>query len=529
MPDRAAQGRNASVAEFILGIDAGGSAVKAAAYSLDSRELAVATRNVRPLTPMPGHAERDPNALWQEVSTAIRTALADGGLTGADIAAVGITGYGNGIYLVDAAGKPVTNGLLSTDTRAVSLVEAWRAADLEPEEQALTGKAFWPGSSLSVLAWFDRHRPEILEGATAALSCKDYLRFKLTGLVNAEITDQSTASLLSLSGRQRDPRVLGLVGLEHCARLLPELIEPYAVAGAVTSRAAAETGLRKGTPVSAGCCDNLAVMYGTGAIGFGEIVIMSGTWGLHQVILDHLPPTGSVGFICHSAEGGQWLLIEGSPSSASGFEWFAETFLRGSDGEPAALAYERANAAIAATRPDDPPVFFLPFLNGAIDDMHARASLIGFSTWHRLGHAVRAVYEGVAFEHRRHFEKLLRVCACPPSARFAGGPTRSAAWSKIFAAALGLRLEVPQGVEFGARGAAILAAFACGRFPSIAAAVEAITSLSHAVAPDPGLRALLERRFEAYCRLHAALRGFWDEAEQVDARKPQTLNEMVNR
>jgi L-xylulokinase len=497
------------VAEFVLGIDAGGTAVKAAVYSLDSQERAVGIRNIRPLTPMPGHAERDPNALWREVSTAIRAALADGGLTGADIAAVGITGYGNGIYLVDAAGKPVANGLLSTDTRAVSLVEAWRAAGLEAEEQALTGKAFWPGASLSVLAWFDRHRPEILEGATAALSCKDYLRLKLTGLIKAEITDQSTASLLSLSGRQRDARVLGIVGLERCGRLLPELIEPYGVAGVVTSEAADETGLRKGTPVSAGCCDNLAVMYGTGAIGFGEIVIMSGTWGLHQVILDHLPPTGSVGFICHSAESDQWLLIEGSPSSASSFEWFAETFLRGGEEEPAALAYERANAAVAATRPDDPPVFFLPFLNGAIDAMHARASLVGFSSWHGLGHAVRAVYEGVAFEHRRHLEKLLRVCACPPCARFAGGPARSAAWSKIFAAALGLRLEVPEGLEFGARGAAILAAFAGGRFPSIAAAVDAMTSLSHAVAPDPGLRALLERRFDAYCRLHAALRGFW--------------------
>jgi L-xylulokinase len=499
------------VAEFILGIDAGGSAVKAAAYSLDSQELAVAIRNVRPLTPIPGHAERDPDALWQEVSTAIRTALADGGLTGADIAAVGITGYGNGIYLVDAAGKPVANGLLSTDTRAVSLVEAWRAAGLEAEEQALTGKAFWPGASLSVLAWFDRHRPEILESATAALSCKDYLRFKLTGQINAEITDQSTASLLSLSGRHRDPRVLGIVGLEHCGRLLPALMEPYSVAGEVTSQAADETGLRKGTPVSAGCCDNLAVMYGTGAIGFGEIVIISGTWGLHQVILDHLPPTGSVGFVCHSAESDQWLLIEGSPSSASSFEWFAETFLRGGGEEPATLAYERANAAVVATRPDDPPVFFLPFLNGAIDAMHARASLVGFSTWHRLGHAVRAVYEGVAFEHRRHFENLLRVCEYPPCVRFAGGPARSGPWSKIFAAALGLRLEVPEGLEFGARGAAILAAFACGRFPTVAAAVTAMTSLSHSVPPDPALRALLERRFHAYCRLHAALRSFWHE------------------
>ncbi|HZT18102.1 MAG TPA: FGGY-family carbohydrate kinase [Dongiaceae bacterium] len=501
------------MADFILGIDAGGTAVKAAAYSLDGRELGVTVRGLRPLTPAPGHAERDPRALWREVAAAIGGVLAEAKLTGADIAAVGVTGYGNGLYLVDAAGEPVAPGVLSSDTRAVPLVEAWRAEGLEPEELALTGKRFWPGSSLSLLAWFDRHRPEVLDRAAAALSCKDYLRLRLTGRVAAEITDQSTASLVPLEGRRRAPRVLALVGLERRAGLLPGLIEPYALAGAVTAGAAAETGLREGTPVSAGCCDNLAVMYGTGAVGFGEIVVMSGTWGLHQVILDHPPPAGIVAFVCHAAESGQWLLIEGSPSSAGSFEWFAETFLRRpGQAEPAALAYETSRAALAETRPEDPPVFFLPFLNGAIDDLHARGSLVGFSTWHRLGHAVRAVYEGVAFEHRRHLDTLLRACARPAGARFAGGPARSAEWSKIFAAALGLKLEVPQGVEFGARGAAALAAVASGRFADIRGAVGAMTALSHVVEPEPGLRGLLDRRFADYCRLHAALRPFWHDA-----------------
>src|SRR5439155_5878187 len=138
---------------------------------------------------------------------------------------------------------------------------------------------------------------------------------------------------------------------------------------------------------------------------------------------------------CHAAEPEQWLLIEGSPSSASSFEWFLDTFLRREgEGEPVELAYELSKAALAATKPEDPPVFFLPFLNGAADDMQARATLAGFTTWHHLGHAIRAVYEGVAFEHRRHFERLTRACARPASARFAGGPVRSREWSEIFAA-----------------------------------------------------------------------------------------------
>jgi L-xylulokinase len=160
-------------------------------------------------------------------------------------------------------------------------------------------------------------------------------------------------------------------------------------------------------------------------------------------------------------------------------------------------------------------VFFLPFLNGAVDELHARGSLVGFSTWHRLGHAVRAVYEGVAFEHRRHFERLLGVSARPGSARFAGGPVRSPEWAAIFAAALGLTLDVPKGEEFGARGAAILAAVAAGHFPDIAVAVAAMTALARRIEPDAGLQALLDRRYAVYNQLHETLRPYWQAAETM--------------
>jgi L-xylulokinase len=122
---------------------------------------------------------------------------------------------------------------------------------------------------------------------------------------------------------------------------------------------------------------------------------------------------------------------------------------------------------------------------------------------------VRAVFEGVAFEHRRHLERLLAVCARSEHARFAGGPVRSSAWCEIFAAALQLKLEVPRGAEFAARGAAILAAAACGMCSDVASAVQSMTSLSYTIEPNHSLTALLDRRFSEYNRLNAALRGFW--------------------
>ncbi len=500
------------MADFILGIDAGGTAVKAAVYSLTGDELGVTARPFRPITPAPGHAERDTGQLWSGLCAVIREAMSKAGVTGDDIAAVGITGYGNGLYLVDAQGRAIGNGLLSSDQRAAALVEDWRAAGHEADYVERSLKTIWQGSPVPLLAWFKRHRPEALAAATTIFTCKDYLRFRLTGSRHAEITDQSTATVLGLATRQLEPKFFTQFGVEDEMRLWPPLIDSFSVAGTITPEAAAATGLRAGTPVPAGCSDNIAVMLGTGAIDNGQMVIMAGTWGLHQVFLDYTTPGGKVGFICHALEPGRWIYCEGSPTSASSFEWFVDTFLRpAAQGGPSSAVYDLCNAAIARTDPDDPPVYCLPFLNGAFDDTSARAALIGFSTWHHLGHAVRAVFEGVAFEHRRHHERLIRAFPPPSRARFCGGAVRSRAWAEIFASALDLHLDVPRGEEFGARGAAMLAAVVARRFPDIAAAARAMTALSHTVAPEPRLRAILAKRYPVYHRLHAALAPIWHE------------------
>ena len=504
------------MAEFILGIDAGGTAVKAAVYSLTGDELGATAQPFRPLTPAPGHNERDPEQLWLGLATVIRAAMQKAGVTGADVAAVGITGYGNGLYLLDRAGNPVTNGILSSDQRASGLVEQFRAEGKEPEHIALTYKPFYAGNPAPLLAWFKQHRPEVLASAATMLTCKDYLRYRLTGEIRAELTDQSTSCLLGGATRGFDKRIFALSGTEDLMRLLPKMIEPTAIAGTITAAAAAATGLREGTPVPAGTTDNIAVMFGTGAIEPGEMVIMSGTWGLQQVFLDRLINDGDVGYVCHTMMPRRWIYCEGSPSSAASFEWLVDTFMRRPDrAEPPDAVYELCNSAIARTDPDEPPVYFLPFLNGAYDQPQARAALIGFATWHHLGHAVRAVYEGVAFEHRRHYERLLRILPRPKRARFCGGVVRSRPWMEIFASALDLTLDVPKGAEFGARGVAMLAGVTCGKFADIPAAAKAMTGFAYEVAPDPRLRASLDRRYPEYLRLIAALAPHWRGAGYV--------------
>jgi sugar (pentulose or hexulose) kinase len=101
------------MADFFLGIDAGGTAVKVAVIAADGRECGVAATTFRAAHPAPGHSERDPEAMWLALCDNTRRAMAMAKIGADDIAAIGVTGYGNGFYLIDDAGRPTTPGILA--------------------------------------------------------------------------------------------------------------------------------------------------------------------------------------------------------------------------------------------------------------------------------------------------------------------------------------------------------------------------------------------------------------------------------
>lgn len=501
------------MAAFLLGIDAGGTAVKVAVIAADGQECGVAGTTFRASHPAPGHSERDPEAMWLALCDNTKRAMAMAGVAADDIAAIGVTGYGNGCYLIDEAGRPTTPGILAPDLRAAGIINEWQRDGRNAAQLARTWQHAFAGKPGPLLAWFKRHRPEVLKATSTLLMCKDYLRFRLTGIRAAEVSDLSTSAQIPGDRREIDPALFEILGLGDCLRLMPPVIETMSVAGELTPAAALAMGLKPGIPVAAGCCDNLAIMNGSGVTDTQSIVVISGTWGLHQSFLEKPVTDGSLVIVSHGAKPGEYLAIEGSPTSASTLEWFVETFVRGHNtaGTAAAAsdAYDYCNKAVAETAAGDPPVYFLPYLHGAIDNPEARGSFIGFSAWHRFGHVARAIYEGVAFEHRRHLERLLLARRRPLKARFAGGAARSAIWSEIFAATLDLPLEKPRAAELGALGAAIQASVVTGQHRDLPSACAAMTGITHTVMPKPDLRQSLGRRYDVYRQLSAALAPHW--------------------
>ncbi len=496
---------------YIIAFDAGGTAIKAAVYDEHGRETAVASAAMTPLRPAPGWLERDPEAMWSAVCDVARKAVGAAGTAPSSIVAVGLTGYGNGLYLVDEKGAPVRNGILSPDQRAQAIVARWRAEGLESHTIPLTHQRQWAGKPAPLIAWLDMHEPEALRRATHALMCKDYLRLRLTGDIGVEISDLSSAGLIDQNVRRWTPKVLESFGLGRYARLFGDPVEPLTVAGAITEQAAAETGLAAGAPVSAGYADGPAMALGLGANDESLISVVAGTWGLNQLASRTPVTDGSISAPIVGPRPGEFILTDAGPTSASAFEWFVESVVGPADGGRCSrdALFDFCNDEVRRTRVGDAAPYFLPYLNGRLDLPEARGCFIGLASSHGLPEMIRAIYEGVAFEHRGHIDALLKDRARPRAARFAGGAARSRPWLEIFASALDLPLELAEASELGALGAAIIAAVGVGLHPDLEAAVAAMTRVRDRIEPDPGLVEILDRRRSVFNALREQLRPMW--------------------
>ena len=160
-----------------MAFDAGGTAIKAALYDERGIERSVATMGMAPLHPAPGCLERDPEAMWASVCGVARKVLSSSGVAPSSIAAVGLTGYGNGLFLIDQHGRPVRNAILSPDQRAQSIVARWRAEGAESSSVKLTFNGQFAGKPLPLIAWLDEHEPEIFSAPTGRCSARTICAF----------------------------------------------------------------------------------------------------------------------------------------------------------------------------------------------------------------------------------------------------------------------------------------------------------------------------------------------------------------
>ncbi|HVO72254.1 MAG TPA: FGGY-family carbohydrate kinase [Aggregatilineaceae bacterium] len=500
--------------DFLLGIDAGTSVVKAALFSPDGREHVTVARRTTLKAPHPTWAEVSMIETWEMTVQAIHEVLAYGGVRSDQIAAVGITGNMIGAWLVDGDGNPVRDAILWCDGRTGPLLDQLSEEDpgFMSRLYDIVGCAMQQGCTLPVLRWLAENEPQSLDRARHILCCKDWLILRLTGSIHLDPTEACV-----LPG---DPRTRGyseamfdLLGVSAYRHLFPPLQPSEKVVGVIQREAAQLTGLKAGTPVVAGAGDVPASAIGVGAYEPGTACSLLGTNFLNCLVTDRpvFEPRGIGAVFCLPGE--RWLRSAINVSGTTSLDWAIEQFCQPE--KTASASSAEPFAAVESLATNSPPgasgIIYLPYLSAQgitapVVESAARAELFGLTNEHTRADLVRAVYEGLALSIRDCYEV---IPADIGEIRLSGGAAKSTFFCQIVADVTGTRIVVPSGTEFGARGAALLAAVGIGWFETVADALSLDPTTARIYESNPKVKAVYDAVYMTYGELRDALRPVW--------------------
>lgn len=277
--------------DLLIGIDIGTSSSKGVLVSPQGTILARASRSHETSYPHPGWFEHDAETVWWQDFLELSRELVEAAGE-SSIAGLGVSGIGPVLLPADANGRPLRPAILyGVDTRASREI-----AELTAEfgAEAILERGGTPLSSQAVgpkWRWLARNEPEVYERTELFLMASSYLVHQLTG---EYVLDHHSASQcdpmydLRQADWAHDWAEAVAPGLE-----LPRLAWSTEVAGYVTAKAAAETGLPQGLPVTAGTIDAWAEATSVNVTAPGDTMVMYGTtMFLIQVLSDPRPHAG---------------------------------------------------------------------------------------------------------------------------------------------------------------------------------------------------------------------------------------------
>ena len=168
--------------DVLIGIDAGTSVLKAVAFTLTGQQLDSFSIPNTYRTLANGGIEQDMARTWADCAGCLKGLSEKVPDLKSRVAVIGVTGQGDGTWMIDRDGRPVGDGWLWLDSRAADLVEKIRMRPEGRKHFELTGCGLNACNQSSHLLWMMQHTPDVLARVATAFHCKDWLYFNLTGV-----------------------------------------------------------------------------------------------------------------------------------------------------------------------------------------------------------------------------------------------------------------------------------------------------------------------------------------------------------
>ena len=455
-----------------MGLDLGTTGVRALLIDRSGTVIGSASAEHPLHSPAPGWMEQNPVDWWASSCKAIREVLSRTGVAAGQVEALAASGQMHGAVLLDAAGDAVRPCILWNDQRSARECDDITRAVGTRRLLELTGNTPLAGFTAPKLLWVRKHEPELWARVAKVQLPRDYLNYRLTGVLACEPSDAAGTVLFDVHRREWSSEMLNALDLDM--DLMPAIVQSAGVVGRVTASAAADTGLREGTLVMGGGADNACAAAGSGILEPGQVLCSVGTSGtvVAPAGLDVQNPGHNVHLFSHVSPRANYLM--GVVLSAGGaLRWFRDTCC---PDLVAAAARQGTDPYVAITAEAETApagaegLLFLPYLTGERTphgSAVARGVFFGLSPRHTRGHMARSVIEGVSYALGQSLDLLRGAGIAVESVRLTGGGAKSPFWRQTLSDVFNAPVTMQTVDEGPAYGAALLAATGGGAFASI--------------------------------------------------------------
>ena len=494
--------------KYLMGIDNGGTAVKAAIYDEKGNQISVDNTNLDMIKAHTGWTERNLNDLFTANINVIKNAIQKSNIDSKNIVAVAISGHGKGLYLLDKNKNPLYNGIISTDNRATEYEKNAYITGVADRIYNKTYQKVLACQPVCLLQWLKDNNRQVYDNIGYILSVKDYIRFMLTDEIYTEIADISGTNLYNLKTNSYDKDLLKEFNIEEIKNCLPKVKNSADICGKITKKVAEKTGLKEGTIVAGGTFDIDACAIGMGITNSDNVCVIAGTWSINEYISKTPVVDKSISMNSFYVLPDFYLIEECSPTSAGNLEWFLNNFYTEEKIKYKKDFYKIIDKQVENISPEQSDIIFLPFIFASNEDINLKSAFYNVIAKTTKCDMLRAVFEGIVFSHKSHIDKLLSSRNAPYSIRLGGGAANSDIWAQMFADIMQIKIETVTNSEQGCFGAAIIAGVASKVYENYKDAVNKTVKISKTYIPDTNKAKIYKEKYNNYKKLVECLKNY---------------------
>lgn len=504
--------------KYMIGIDIGSNGCKVTIVDEEGNVAGNAYQEYATYYPHPGWSEQEPREWYEALIITLKEAMENGTISPYQIVSIAIGAATHTLVLLDEKLEVLRPAILWTDKRTISQVEALRGAYGKEifEETLHIVNVNW---TLPYLVWVRENEPEVWKRAKKILMPKDYIRFKLTGVLGTDWMDAHGTLLFNVLKRKWSEKICDLVGIP--TELLPPVDPPEKIVGGLSKTAAKDLGLLEGTPVVTGTTDQASEAFGSGAIEPGQGIIKIATAGNVAVVTENPHPKPLRVYAYFHIIPTRWYTLAGTISCAVCYRWLRDALcqeeieaskMQGSN--PYELMDRLAEKAPVGCE----GLIFHPYLQGAIWNPYLKADFVGITPRHRKEHFVRAVLEGVAFSLYNCVKELETLGVKIKDFRIIGGGAGSPLWRQIVCDTVGMKLLRPK-IDDSSFGTALIGGIGVGLFKTVEEAVNRCVQYVDVLQPNL-------RNHETYVKLFEVYRMISEDLDEASKLLHHVLQEI---